>query len=171
MSIPDSLTMQQIWKTSGKSKSNKAYSDFSLYFKTSTDDIHPSTETRNCSLWTVPMGHTCCMRHQLPQDKIPTHCCHGNFSSKVFLCDVICCMVRWSPLVSLNGISFKNKLHGWRLWWRFIKGKINSSPNQLIWVWATLGDGERQGSLACCSPRSHRESDMTDWLNNIWVWS
>ena len=24
----------------------------------------------------------------------------------------------------------------------------------------TLGDGEGQGSLACCSPWSHKESDM-----------
>ena len=29
-----------------------------------------------------------------------------------------------------------------------------------------LGDGERQGSPACCSPWGHRESDMTEWLNN-----
>ena len=25
----------------------------------------------------------------------------------------------------------------------------------------TLGDGEGQGSLACCSPWAHKESDMT----------
>ena len=29
------------------------------------------------------------------------------------------------------------------------------------------GDGERQGSLACCSPWGHKESDMTERLNNI----
>ena len=29
----------------------------------------------------------------------------------------------------------------------------------------TLGDGEGQGSLVCCSPRCHKESDMTEWLN------
>ena len=29
-----------------------------------------------------------------------------------------------------------------------------------------LGDGEGQGSLACCSPRGHRESGMTERLNN-----
>jgi len=28
------------------------------------------------------------------------------------------------------------------------------------------GDGEGQGSLACCSPRGRKESDTTDWLNN-----
>ena len=28
-----------------------------------------------------------------------------------------------------------------------------------------LGVGDWQGSLACCSPRGHKESDMTEWLN------
>ena len=31
----------------------------------------------------------------------------------------------------------------------------------------TLGDKEEQGSLACCSPRGCKESDMTEWLNNL----
>ena len=30
----------------------------------------------------------------------------------------------------------------------------------------TLGDGEGQGSLACCIPWGHKESDMTEQLNN-----
>ena len=30
----------------------------------------------------------------------------------------------------------------------------------------TLGDGEGQGSLACCSPWGHKQSDMTEQLNN-----
>jgi len=29
-----------------------------------------------------------------------------------------------------------------------------------------LGDGEGQGSLACCSPRGHKEWDMTEPLNS-----
>ena len=29
-----------------------------------------------------------------------------------------------------------------------------------------LGDGEGQGSLVCCSPWGHKESDMTERLNN-----
>ena len=29
-----------------------------------------------------------------------------------------------------------------------------------------LGDGEGQGSLACCSPWGHKELDTTEWLNN-----
>ena len=28
------------------------------------------------------------------------------------------------------------------------------------------GDGEGQGSLVCCSPRGHKESDTTEWLNS-----
>ena len=30
----------------------------------------------------------------------------------------------------------------------------------------TLGDGEGQGALACCSPWGHKESEMTEKLNN-----
>ena len=30
----------------------------------------------------------------------------------------------------------------------------------------TLRDCEGQGSLACCSPWGHKESDMTERLNN-----
>ena len=29
----------------------------------------------------------------------------------------------------------------------------------------TLGVGDGQGSLACCSPRGHKESDMIERLN------
>ena len=29
----------------------------------------------------------------------------------------------------------------------------------------TLGDSEGQGSLACCSPGGHKESEMTEKLN------
>ena len=30
----------------------------------------------------------------------------------------------------------------------------------------TPGDSEGQGSLLCCSPWGHKESDTTEWLNN-----
>ena len=30
----------------------------------------------------------------------------------------------------------------------------------------TLGDGEGQGGLVCCSPWSHKQSDMTRGLNS-----
>ena len=32
-----------------------------------------------------------------------------------------------------------------------------------------LGDGEEQGSLACCSPWGRKESNRTDQLNNIYL--
>ena len=45
--------------------------------------------------------------------------------------------MRW-----LGGITNSMDVFGWTLW---------------------VGDG--QGGLACCSPRGHEESDMTEWLN------
>ena len=30
----------------------------------------------------------------------------------------------------------------------------------------SLGDGEGQGSLVCCSPWGHKELEMTEQLNN-----
>ena len=41
-----------------------------------------------------------------------------------------------------------------------------ASPTQWHEFEQALGDGEGQGSLACCSPWSRKESDMTEWLNN-----
>ena len=35
----------------------------------------------------------------------------------------------------------------------------------------TLGDGEGQGGLACCSPWCCKESDMTGWLTTTTTWS
>ena len=29
----------------------------------------------------------------------------------------------------------------------------------------TSGDGEEQGGISCCSPRGHKESDLTGQLN------
>ena len=40
-----------------------------------------------------------------------------------------------------------------------------ASLTRCTWVWAALGDGEGQGSLACCCPWAYEESDMTEWLN------
>ena len=41
-----------------------------------------------------------------------------------------------------------------------------ASLTQWTWVCSLLGDGEGQGSLACCSPWGHKELDMTEQLNN-----
>ena len=35
----------------------------------------------------------------------------------------------------------------------------------------TLGDGEGQGSLVCCSPWGHGESETTEWLKNYKYYS
>ena len=52
----------------------------------------------------------------------------------------------------------KNEIVGWHHW-------LNGHEFEQV-----PGDGEGQGSLACFSPRSHKEWDMTEWLNNNLVW-
>ena len=41
-----------------------------------------------------------------------------------------------------------------------------ASPTLWSSIWARSGDGKGQGSLLCCRPWGHKESDMTEWLNN-----
>jgi len=48
---------------------------------------------------------------------------------------------------------------GWDGWWYH---QLNGHESE-----QTMGDGEGQGSLACCSPWSHKESNMTEQLNNF----
>ena len=48
----------------------------------------------------------------------------------------------------------EDKMVGWHHW-------LNEHEFE-----QALGDGEGQGSLACCSPCGHKESDMTELLNN-----
>ena len=45
-------------------------------------------------------------------------------------------------------------------------GISQASPTQWTCVWANPGDSAGQGSLGCCSPWGHKESDMTEQLNN-----
>ena len=40
-----------------------------------------------------------------------------------------------------------------------------ASPTQWTWVWWTLGVGDGQGGLVCCSSWGHKESDTTELLN------
>ena len=48
----------------------------------------------------------------------------------------------------------EDEMVGWHYW--FNGHELEQAP----------GDGKGQGSLACCSPWGHKESDMTEWLNN-----
>ena len=56
----------------------------------------------------------------------------------------------------------EDKMVGWHHW---LKGHEFEQA---------LGDGERQGRLACCSPWGHKESDMTEqliWTHEVnWTW-
>ena len=45
---------------------------------------------------------------------------------------------------------------------RWLDGIIHSVDMTL----SKLGDGDGQGSLACCSPWGHKELDMAEQLNN-----
>ena len=40
-----------------------------------------------------------------------------------------------------------------------------ASPTRWIWVWVCSRSWWWTGSLACCSPWGHKETDMTEWLN------
>ena len=40
-----------------------------------------------------------------------------------------------------------------------------ASLTRWTWVWVSSGVGDGQGSLVCCSPLGHKESDTTEWLN------
>ena len=48
----------------------------------------------------------------------------------------------------------EDKMVGWHLW-------LNGYEFEQI-----SGDGEWQGSLTCCRPWGHTQSDMAEWLNN-----
>ena len=78
---------------------------------------------------------------------------------------------------------YKEQTHWKRLWcWERLKeGEGDNrewddwmaSQIQWTWVWKTLGDSEGQGSLVYYSPWGHKESDMTERLNNnhpLWTW-
>ena len=92
-----------------------------------------------------------------------------------------------SPEYSLEGLMLKLKLQYSAIWsvqmthwkrpWGWERLKVGgqeddrgwdgwmASPTQWTWVWVFRGGGDGQGGLACCSPRSSKESDMNEWLN------
>ena len=93
-----------------------------------------------------------------------------------------------NPEYSLEGLMLRLKLQYfghlmwradlWRPWcWtRLRAGGEGATEDEMVGWWhhwlsgheleQTLGDGEGQGSLACCSPWGHKEPDTTEWLNN-----
>ena len=52
----------------------------------------------------------------------------------------------------------EDEMAGWHHW-------LNG--HEFEWI---LGVCDRQGSLACCSPWGHKESDETEWLNWLKNW-
>ena len=44
--------------------------------------------------------------------------------------------------------------------------QLDGITNSVDMSLSKLGDGEGQGSLACCSPWGHKESDTAERLNN-----
>ena len=91
-----------------------------------------------------------------------------------------------SPEYSLEGLMLKLKLQYFgHLMWRTdsleetlmlgkIEGRRRRGRQRMRWLdhcfdghefEHALGDGDGQGSLACCSPCGHKESDTTERLN------
>ena len=91
-----------------------------------------------------------------------------------------------NPECSLEGLMLKLKLQSFgylmqrtdSLQKTLILGKIEggrrrgwqwdgwmASPTQWTWVWASSRSWWYKGSLACCGPWGHRESDTTEGLN------
>ena len=59
----------------------------------------------------------------------------------------------WEWLKAVGGVDIR----GW-------DGRM-ASLTQWTWGWVTLGVGDGQGCLACCSPWGHKEMDTTGQLN------
>ena len=60
----------------------------------------------------------------------------------------------WEWLKAVGGVDIR----GW-------DGRM-ASLTQWTWGWVTLGVGDGQGCLACCSPWGCKESDMTERLKS-----
>ena len=59
----------------------------------------------------------------------------------------------------MGKIEGRRRKGGQRMRW--LDGQLNGHEFE-----KALGDGEKQGSLACCSSWGHKELDMTERLNN-----
>ena len=77
--------------------------------------------------------------------------------------------IRWPPAVK-SWLIWKYPDAG-KDWGQAEKGTTEDEMAGWHEFEQTLRDSEGQGSLACCSPWGHKESDTTEWLNNggvIW---
>ena len=81
-------------------------------------------------------------------------------------------------LTKVHKVKSMRELTHWKRPWCWERLKVEeegddrewdgwiASMTQWTWVWASFDGGEGQGSLVCCSPFGHKESDMTEGLNN-----
>ena len=84
---------------------------------------------------------------------ITEYCCEGltwNWKSFPSLERPWC----WERLESEGEGTTEDEVVGWHHWLN--RHEFEKTP----------GDGEGQGSLACCNPQGHKESDITERLNN-----
>ena len=57
---------------------------------------------------------------------------------------------------------------------RWLDGITDSMDMSWSWTGKLVGVGDEEGSLACCSPWGHKESDVTErlhWTEGIFPWS
>ena len=83
-------------------------------------------------------------------------CCSWNSNILATWCEELTHFKRprcWERL----GAEGEGGDRGWDYW--------VASLTQWTWVCVNSGFGDGQGSLACCSPWSHKESDTTEQLN------
>ena len=70
---------------------------------------------------------------------------------------------------SLEKILMLGKIEGMKRKGRQRTRWLDGITTQWTWVWASSGRWWRTGSLVCCSPWGHKESDMTERLNNTFM--
>ena len=91
----------------------------------------------------------------------------GDGQGGLVCCGSWCCRVGHDWATELNWTELN---WWWPPLWNFPFFLILESLRLLISVGHEFeqapGDGEGQGSLVCCSPGGHKESDMTEQLNN-----
>ena len=91
----------------------------------------------------------------------------------------------WGWSWSSNNLATwcKESTHWKRPWcWKYWRQEEKGITEDEMFGWhhwldrhefeQALGVGDGQGSLVCCSPWGHKESDMTEWLNNnnkMWI--